>query len=108
MAIANREQPEFINHLAKPWVDTPPPAFDVRAGADQRVPVAQLRHGWLGRTIVPMPGTSVLIANERGKVRLVLTADSDPPHRRALAPCWIERSDAWVLQNRLRNAAGAN
>ena len=82
--------------------------FYVATGGGERVPVAQWRKGWLGSAIVPAPGTNVLIANEHGKIRLVLMADSNPPKRSALASCWIERSDAWVFQNLLRNAAGAN
>ena len=77
-------------------------------GNNQPVPVAQLRNHWLGQSIVPVPGTTVLIANEHGKVRLVLTADTDPQRRGAFAPCWIERSDAWVFQNLLRDVAGAH
>lgn len=80
--------------------------FYALASDNHRVPVAQVRDHWLGREIVPAPGTSVLIANEHGKVRLVLTADDAPKGRSALAPCWIERSDAWVLQNLLRDVTG--
>ena len=74
----------------------------------QRVPIAQLRKSWLGQTIVPTPGTSVLIANEHGKVRLVLTANSGFQQRGAFAPVWVERSDAWVVQNLLRDVAHPN
>ena len=75
---------------------------------DQRVPVAHVRTGWLGTSIVPVPGTSVLIANEHGKVRLVLRADSNPARCGGFDLCWIERNDAGVFQNLLRDAAGAN
>jgi hypothetical protein len=57
---------------------------------------------------VPSPGTTVMIANEGGKVRLVLMADSNTKGRGVLTPCWIERSDAWVFQDLLRDATGAN
>ena len=82
--------------------------FYVTTHDNQRVPVAELRTGLLGRSIVPVPGTTVLVANEHGKVRLVLTATSDLTGRNSSAPCWIERNDAWVLQNLLHDAAGVN
>ena len=74
----------------------------------QRVPIAQLRQSWLGQTILPAPGTTVLIANEHGKVRLVLTANSERQQRGAFAPVWVERNDAWVFQNLVRDVAHAN
>ena len=80
--------------------------FYVAIGQEQPVPIAQLRKGWLGPSIVPAPGTSVLVANEGGKVRLILTADSNPQHRPASV--WIERSDAWVLQNLVPAITGSN
>ena len=75
-------------------------------GQEQSVLIAQLRKGWLGPSIVPAPETSVLIANEGGKVRLVLTADRNP--KRRPASVWVERSDAWVLQNLVPAMAGSN
>ena len=80
--------------------------FYVATSQEQPVPIAQLRKGWLGSSIVPAPGTSVLVANEGGKVRLVLTANSNPSHRPASV--WVERSDAWVLQNLVPAMAGSN
>ena len=88
--------------------DTTNRTFYVMNNDNQRVSVAELRTGLFGQSIVPAPGTTVLIANEHGKVRLVLTADSDPKDRGAYTSCWIERSDAWVLQNLLRDVIGAN
>jgi len=82
--------------------------FYVLTGDNERVPVAELRKGFLGQVIVPAPGTTVLIANEHGKIRLVLTADSNVKERRGFVPCWIERSDVWGLQNLFHDAAGVN
>ena len=107
-ATKGHEEESFRFVFPQVKFDTANRTFYAMAGPDQRVPVAQWRKGWLGAAIIPAPGTRVLIANEHGKVRLVLMADTAPPPRSALASCWIERSDAWVFQNLLRNAAGAN
>ena len=88
--------------------DAPTRTFYALASDNHRVPIAQMRERWLGREIIPAPGTSVLIANEHGQVRLVLMADDAAKGRSALAPCWSERSDAWVLQNLVRDVTGAN
>ena len=102
-----REEESFRFVFLEVKFDTASRTFFALAADNQRVPIAQLRDRWLGHEIVPAPGTQVLIANEGGKVRLLLTADNDSQRRGALTPCWIERSDAWVLQNLLRDVTGA-
>lgn len=103
-----REEESFRFVFPEVKLDTTNRIFYVTNGNAERVPVAQWQKSWLGSSIVPTPGTSVLIANEGGKVRLVLTADSDLAGRRAGRPGWVEQSDAWVLQNLLRDVAGLN
>jgi len=101
-----REEESFRFVFPEVKFDATNRTFYALASDNQRVPIAQLRDHWLGREIVPAPGTQVLIANEHGKVRLVLMADSDRPGRGGVASCWVERSDAWVLQNLLRDVTG--
>ncbi|MEI8315501.1 MAG: hypothetical protein WCG79_08635 [Verrucomicrobiota bacterium] len=103
-----REEESFRFVFPEVKFDATNRTFYATDAHNQPVPIAELRTGWLGRSIVPAPGTTVLIANEHGKVRLVLTASSEPKGRNTSVACWIERSDAWVLQNLLRDVAGVN
>ena len=107
-ATKSRDEESFRFTFSEVKFDATNQTFYVVSEMDQRVPIAQLRKSWLGQTIIPAPGTSVLIANEHGKVRLVLTADSNLQQRSAFATVWVERSDAWVFQNLLRDVAHAN
>ena len=102
-----RQQESFRFVFPEVKFDATNRTFYALTSDNQRVPIAELRKHWYGREIVPAPGTQVLVANEGGKVRLLLTADNDSQRRGALTPCWIERSDAWVLQNLLRDVTGA-
>lgn len=104
----SRDEEAFRFPFPEVKFDAPNQTFYVVSETTQRVPIAQLRKSWLGQTIVPTPGTSVLIANEHGKVRLVLTANSELQQQGAFAPVWVERSDAWGFQNFLRDVAHGN
>ena len=101
-----REEESFRFVFPEVKFDATSRTFYALASDNQRVPIAQLRDRWLGHEIVPVPGAQVLIANEHGKIRLVLMADSDRSGRGGVASCWVERSDAWVLQNLLRDVTG--
>ena len=107
-ATKSRDEESFRFAFPEVKLDASNQTFYVVSETTQRLPIAQLRQNWLGQTIIPTPGTSVLIANEHGKVRLVLTANSALQQRGAFAPAWVERSDAWVFQNLLRDVAGVN
>lgn len=106
-ATKQREEESFRFVFPEVKFDATNRTFYATASQSQRVPIAELRTGWLGQSIVPRPGTSVLIANEHGQIRLVLTADGETQERSVVAPVWVERSDAGVLQNLLRDVAGA-
>ena len=103
-----REEESFRFVFPEVKFDAANQTFYALTSDNQRVPIAQLRAHWFGREIVPAPGTQVLVANEGGKVRLLLTADDHTQARGVMTRCWVERSDAFVLQNLLRDVTGAN
>ena len=103
-----REEESFRFVFPEVKFDAATQTFYALASDNQRVPIAELRKHWYGREIIPAPGTQVLVANEGGKVRLLLTATTQVEGRSPMTPCWVERSDAWVLQNLLRDVTGVN
>lgn len=103
-----REEESFRFVFPEVKFDAANQTFYALTADNQRVPIAQLREHWFGREIIPAPGTQVLVANEGGKVRLLLTADDHTQVRSSMMPCWVERSDAFVLQNLVRDVTGAN
>jgi len=67
--------------------------FYARDHLGKSIPVAELKHEWFFPVIALLPDARISIYKRSGKVKVELTADSEPiPGER-----WVERDEAQVL-----------